>query len=149
LPCSSLHSHRSPPPFRSVPSSPHSEWRPSRACCSACGPRGGPPASTPSRHCATSDMSGEVDLLAVMAHPDDAELLCGGTLARATDAGYRVGGLDRTRGENGTWGSAEGRAREAEAAAGLLGVSVRANAGLADGGLVNTPETRNVVAAQL
>lgn len=94
-------------------------------------------------------MSGEVDLLAVMAHPDDAELLCGGTLARAADSGYRVGVLDLTRGESGTWGSPEGRAREAEAAAGILGVSVRANAGLADGALVNTPETRNAVAAQL
>ena len=94
-------------------------------------------------------MSGDVDLLAIMAHPDDAELLCGGTLARAADAGYRVGVLDLTRGEGGTWGSAEGRASEAQAAASILGVSVRANAGLADSALMNTPEARNTVAGHL
>ncbi len=93
-------------------------------------------------------MSG-VDLLAIMAHPDDAELLCGGTLARAADAGYRVGALDLTAGESGTWGSTESRAREARAAADILGLAVRANAGLADGALVNTPETRLVVARHL
>lgn len=94
-------------------------------------------------------MSKEVDLLAIMAHPDDAELLCGGTLARAADSGYRVGVLDLTRGESGTWGSSEGRAREADAAAAILGLSVRANAGLADSALVNTPESRTIVAAHL
>lgn len=93
-------------------------------------------------------MSG-VDLLAIMAHPDDAELLCGGTLARAVDAGYRVGTLDLTAGESGTWGSTESRAREARTAADILGLAVRANAGLADGALVNTPETRLVVARHL
>src|SRR5688500_7163369 len=36
----------------------------------------------------------QVDLLAIMAHPDDAELLCGGTLARMSAQGYRVGILD-------------------------------------------------------
>src|SRR5690606_41866219 len=82
----------------------------------------------------------EVDLLAIMAHPDDAELLCGGTLARAVDAGYRVGVLDLTRGESGTWGSSDGRAREAQAAADILGLTVRANAGLPDAALENTSE---------
>lgn len=91
----------------------------------------------------------EVDLLAIMAHPDDAELLCGGTLARAVDAGYRVGVLDLTRGESGTWGSSDGRAREAQAAADILGLTVRANAGLPDAALENTSESRLVVAAHL
>ncbi|MBX6362224.1 MAG: bacillithiol biosynthesis deacetylase BshB1 [Gemmatimonadetes bacterium] len=90
-----------------------------------------------------------VDLLAIMAHPDDAELLCGGTLARAADQGYRVGVLDLTGGEAGTWGSAEERTREAERAAAILGLSVRRNAGLPDGALVNSPEARAVVAAHL
>jgi bacillithiol biosynthesis deacetylase BshB1 len=94
-------------------------------------------------------MRQEVDLLAIMAHPDDAELLCGGTLARAADDGYRVGVLDLTKGESGTWGSVEGREKEAQAAAEILGVSVRANAGLPDGALVNTPESRVTVAAHL
>ncbi|MGH9803559.1 MAG: PIG-L family deacetylase, partial [Candidatus Acidiferrales bacterium] len=38
-----------------------------------------------------------VDLLAIVAHPDDAALSCGGTLAGAARRGYRVGILDLTR----------------------------------------------------
>lgn len=94
-------------------------------------------------------MSMQTDLLAVMAHPDDAELLCGGTLARAVDDGHSVGVLDLTGGESGTWGDPASRERDAQAAAGILGLSVRANAGLPDGALVNTPETRLVVAQHL
>ena len=88
-----------------------------------------------------------IDLLAIMAHPDDAELLCGGTLARAAAQGHRVGVLDLTAGESGSAGSAPERAREAEAAAGILGLALRRTAGLPDAALQNTPEARNVVAA--
>ena len=84
-----------------------------------------------------------------MAHPDDAELLCGGTLARAVDHGHRVGILDLTRGEMGSRGSPELRAREAAAAAAILGVAERANAGLRDGFLANNDATRRVVAEQI
>jgi bacillithiol biosynthesis deacetylase BshB1 len=87
-----------------------------------------------------------VDLLAVVAHRDDAELLCGGTLARAAGQGYSVGILDLTRGEMGTAGSADLRGEEAEAAAQMLGVTARRNAGFPDAGLENTPETRLEVA---
>src|SRR4030042_234992 len=58
-----------------------------------------------------------VDLLAIAAHPDDAELTCGGTLAKAVRQGYRVGILDLVAGESGTSGSAELRLKEAERAA--------------------------------
>jgi LmbE family N-acetylglucosaminyl deacetylase len=54
-----------------------------------------------------------VDLLAITAHRDDAELTCGGTLARAARAGHRVGILDLTQGESGTRGDAATRAAEA------------------------------------
>ncbi len=47
-----------------------------------------------------------VDLLAIAAHRDDAELTCGGTLARVARAGQRVGILDLTQGEMGTRGDA-------------------------------------------
>ena len=57
----------------------------------------------------------DVDLLAIAAHRDDAELTCGGTLAKAARAGHRVGILDLTQGETGTRGSAELRAAEAGA----------------------------------
>ena len=83
-----------------------------------------------------------VDLLAIAAHRDDVELLCGGTLARAASQGYRTGILDLTRGEMGTDGSADLRGAEAEAAARVLGVTARRNAGFPDAGLENTPETR-------
>lgn len=87
-----------------------------------------------------------VDLLAIVAHRDDAELLCGGTLAKTAARGYRTGILDLTAGERGTDGSAALRGAEAEAAARVLGVSARRNAGLPDAGLENTPDTRRLVA---
>jgi bacillithiol biosynthesis deacetylase BshB1 len=86
-----------------------------------------------------------VDLLAIAAHPDDAELTCGGTLAKAVRQGYRVGILDLVAGEAGTRGSASLRAREALRAAKALGVQVRENAGLQDAHLHNTDETRRIV----
>jgi bacillithiol biosynthesis deacetylase BshB1 len=89
----------------------------------------------------------QIDLLAIMAHPDDAELLCGGTLARMAAQGYRVGILDLTAGESGSFGDRDTRAREADAAAKVLGVAHRVSARLADGQLENTPAARAVVAS--
>ena len=94
----------------------------------------------------TDRFTDPVDLLAIVAHRDDAELLCGGTLAKTAAQGYRTGILDLTAGERGTDGSAELRGAEAEAAARVLGVAARRNAGLPDAGLENTPETRRRVA---
>ena len=90
-----------------------------------------------------------VDLLAIFAHPDDAELLCGGTLARAADQGHRVGILDLTGGESGSQGSASLRAQEAGIAARILGVATRLSAGLPDAALANTPDARLVVARHI
>lgn len=89
----------------------------------------------------------KVDLLAIAAHPDDAELTCGGTLAAAVRQGYRVGILDLVAGEAGTRGSAAKRALEAARAAKALGVRTRENAGLHDAHLHNTDETRRTVIA--
>lgn len=83
-----------------------------------------------------------LDLLAIAAHRDDAELTCGGTLVNAVRRGHRVGILDLTQGETGTRGSAELRAAEAEAAARVLGIHVRENLALPDAGIENTTETR-------
>lgn len=83
-----------------------------------------------------------LDLLAIAAHRDDAELTCGGTLIRAVDAGRTVGVLDLTQGEMGTRGSAAIRAAEAEAAAKVMGLSVRENLALPDAGIRNDDETR-------
>jgi bacillithiol biosynthesis deacetylase BshB1 len=84
-----------------------------------------------------------------MAHPDDAELLCGGTLAKSAAAGQRVGILDLTAGEMGSTGTPTLRAEEAARAAGALGVEVRLCAGLPDAVLENSDEARRVVAGHL
>lgn len=86
-----------------------------------------------------------LDVLALVAHPDDAELLCGGTLIRCARAGRRTGVLDLTRGEMGSRGTAEIRAGEAQEAGRILGLAVRRNAELPDSGVRNTPETRRRV----
>src|SRR5262245_54812982 len=91
----------------------------------------------------------EVDLLAIFAHRDDAELCCGGTLAKHARAGRRVGILDLTQGEMGTRGSAEIREAEAAEAARTLGVAVRENLALPDAGITNTPETRALLATAI
>jgi len=83
-----------------------------------------------------------VDVLAIGPHPDDAELLCGGTLARCADQGYRTGILDLTRGETATRGTPELRAAEAATASEILGVAVRLNAELPDAGITNDRESR-------
>ncbi len=90
-----------------------------------------------------------LDVLAIVSHPDDAELICGGTLLRCADAGERTGVLDLTRGEAGSRGTPEIRAAEAREASAILGLAVRRNAGLPDSRLQNTHEARRVVASLL
>ncbi len=90
-----------------------------------------------------------IDLLAIAAHRDDVELTCGGTLLVAAARGRTTGILDLSQGEAGTRGSADMRGEEAAQAARILGVSVRENLGLPDAGIVNTPETRAMVAAAI
>jgi bacillithiol biosynthesis deacetylase BshB1 len=87
-----------------------------------------------------------LDLLAIAAHPDDVELTCGGTVLKMSQAGYRTGILDLTRGETGTRGTPETRFREAAQAATILGVKVRRNLGLPDAHLVVNDEFKIAVA---
>src|SRR6476469_575617 len=84
----------------------------------------------------------KVDVLAIAAHPDDIELICGGTLIKAQMLGRATGILDLAAGELASRGTPELRAKEANKAAKVMGVSVRENLGFPDGGIVNTPETR-------
>lgn len=91
----------------------------------------------------------QVDILAIAAHRDDVELTCAGTLLRAVEAGYRAGVLDLTAGETGTLGSSELRAKEADAAARVLGLAERRNAGLADAHLANDEASRRAVIEQV
>jgi len=83
-----------------------------------------------------------VDILAIAAHRDDVEQTCGGTLLRMAARGLRTAILDLTRGEAGTRGTAENRAREADEAARLLGVGWRHALDLPDGAIENTFENR-------
>ena len=66
-----------------------------------------------------------LDILALAAHRDDVEQTCGGTLLKMAQRGYRAGILDLTRGEMGTRGNANDRAREASDAAKILGTAWR------------------------
>jgi len=77
----------------------------------------------------------ELDVLAFGTHPDDLEIACGGTLIQLARKGYRVGAVDLTRGELGTRGTAQIRARETAAATRILGLSPRVNLGIPDGNI--------------
>lgn len=79
----------------------------------------------------------KLDILVLAAHPDDAEMSCGGTLAREIANGKKVGIVDLTRGELGTRGTPEIRLQEAAEAGRILGISARENLGFRDGFFVN------------
>ena len=87
-----------------------------------------------------------LDILAIAAHRDDVEQTCGGTLLKMSQLGHRTGILDLTKGEMGTRGTAEDRAREAADAAKILGVSWRRALDIPDGRVENTWENRLKVA---
>ena len=79
----------------------------------------------------------KLDILVFGAHPDDAELGCGGTIAKEVSLGKKVGIIDLTCGELGTRGSGELRIIEARNAAEILGVAIRENLGFSDGFFTN------------
>jgi LmbE family N-acetylglucosaminyl deacetylase len=88
-----------------------------------------------------------LDLIAVGAHPDDLEIACGGTLARLSDLGYRIGMVDLTDGEP-TPGSSgpDQRVKEADQAAKILGVAVRVSLNLPNRRLFDGFEERVALA---
>lgn len=90
-----------------------------------------------------------VDILTIAAHPDDVELTCAGTLIRMGQQGYSVGLLDLTQGEMGTRGTPEIRAREAEAAAAVIGARWRESMNLGDARLTASIENRMAVAERI
>jgi N-acetylglucosamine malate deacetylase 1 len=88
-----------------------------------------------------------LDILAIAAHRDDVEQTCGGALLKASQRGQRTGILDLTKGEMGTRGTADDRAREASDAAKILGVIWRRALDIPDGRVENTWENRLKVAS--
>lgn len=77
----------------------------------------------------------QLDVLVFAAHPDDAELSMGGTIAKLTNSDFKVGIIDLSRGELGTRGSIDTRKEEAQKASAILNLTVRENLGLKDGSL--------------
>src|SRR5437764_5118230 len=91
----------------------------------------------------------ELDVLAVFSHPDDAELTAAGTLIKLKSLGYRTGVLDMTRGEMGTRGTPEIRAKESLDATRLMGLDARFNLEQPDGHIALDEETRRAMVRAL
>ena len=87
----------------------------------------------------------QLDVLAVFSHPDDAELTMAGTLLKLKSLGYRTGVLDMTRGEMGTRGTPEIRAKESLDAARVMGLDARLNLEQPDGHITVDEETRQAL----
>ena len=90
--------------------------------------------------------------LAVYAHPDDADVACGGTLARWATAGAAVHLIVCTDGGKGTSDPdvkpaelAATRGAELEASSALIGLQSVTNLGYPDGGLSDTDELRGTL----
>lgn len=95
-------------------------------------------------------------VLGIFAHPDDAEIAAGGTLANWTKAGREVHLLVLTNGDRGSQDPALDRAelartrsRETEAAGELLGLSSVRLLNVHDGDLTNTVEVRDQVVRRI
>lgn len=89
-----------------------------------------------------------LDILVFCAHPDDAELSMGGTIAKLTSHNLKVGIIDFTAGELGTRGTSEIRQKEAFQAAIVLKVATRENFYIPDGDIkINKENLMHVVAA--
>ena len=91
----------------------------------------------------------KLDILSFGAHPDDVELGCGGTLAKAVSEGKKVGIIDLTQGEMATRGNPQLRAKESQAAADILGVSFRENLNFKDAFIFNDESHQMKVIAAL
>ncbi len=75
----------------------------------------------------------KLDILIFAAHPDDAELGMGGTIARLTSEGKSVGIIDFTEAELSSNGTVESRRIETENASKVLNITFRENLKMPDG----------------
>ena len=91
----------------------------------------------------------KLGVLIFAAHPDDAELSMGGTIAKFTESGFKVGIIDLTQGEMGTRGSAEIRKNEAADSAEILKISVRENLLIPDGDIRISNENINKIVVMI
>jgi len=86
-----------------------------------------------------------VDILVIMAHPDDAELCCSGTILSSINQGLTVGLVDLTKGELGTRGNEKIRLIESKNSSDLLELKFRDNLGFRDGFISNTESYINEI----
>jgi len=90
-----------------------------------------------------------LDYLVIAAHPDDAEIGVGGTLALLKSQGARVGVLDLTSGEPTPHGTPELRRQETARATELLQLDYRGNLGLINRSLQNDLAARALLAGAI
>lgn len=91
----------------------------------------------------------KLDLLFIVAHPDDVELGAAGTILKHKKEGKSVGIVDLTRGELGTRGTPETRKQEASDASKIMRLDVRENLGIRDGFFKNDEEHQLKVIATI
>ncbi|WP_442601072.1 bacillithiol biosynthesis deacetylase BshB1 [Paenibacillus sp. KN14-4R] len=94
-------------------------------------------------------MTEKLDILIFGAHPDDAEIGMGGTIAKHTASNYKVGICDLTYAEMSSNGTVQSRIQEADDAATILNLSMRSNLGLPDRGLQLVPEHIEAVTREI
>src|SRR5204863_7095573 len=87
-----------------------------------------------------------VDILAIAAHSEEVEVTCAGTLIKAAKQGRKIAVIVLTAGERGAKGGGKSRQEEAERSAKIMTLSARENLALPDAGIVNTPDSRALVA---
>lgn len=87
-------------------------------------------------------MANKLDVIFFASHPDDAELCCGGTIAKIVKNGKKTGIIDLTRGELSTRGILVTRKKETEKASKVLGIHYRENLGINDGNIENNQNNR-------
>lgn len=91
----------------------------------------------------------QLDVIAVGAHPDDVEIACGGSLAKLSQLGYKVGIIDLTDGEPTPLSAGPHiRLKEAEEAAAKLGVALRVTLDLPNRRLFDSFEARVALAKE-
>lgn len=88
----------------------------------------------------------KLDVLIFAAHPDDAELGMGGTIAKLSAEGKSVGIIDFTEAELSSNGTVESRKEESTEASKVLNISVRENLKIPDGKIkINDEIVRSVI----
>jgi bacillithiol biosynthesis deacetylase BshB1 len=88
----------------------------------------------------------ELDLLFFGAHPDDVELCCAGTILKMKRLGYKVGIIDLTCGELGSFDDKAQRLKQAQITANMLKLDTRETLTLPDTAIEDNYQNRLLIA---